>query len=117
VDLSIRRRLELTVADVDARRLQERFSRIDVSPIADVPERCPVRFGGEVRHQHRRPADSGRPLLSVAISDGSGTAQIIFTGRSRIHGLDVGRIVLVEGVARRQDGQLVTMNPAYTLLP
>ncbi len=41
----------------------------------------------------------------------------VFTGRSRISGLDAGRAVLFEGVGRRDHGQLVVVNPAYTLLP
>jgi RecG-like helicase len=116
VDLSLRRRLELTVAEVDSRRLQDRFAKIDVSQIVDVEERRPARFGGEVRSQHRRSAD-GQPLLRVTVTDGTGTAVAVFTGRSRISGLEVGRIVLLEGVARRDEGQLIVMNPAYTLLP
>jgi hypothetical protein len=41
----------------------------------------------------------------------------VFSGRSRILGIEAGRSILLEGVARRQRGQLVVFNPAYTLLP
>jgi hypothetical protein len=87
-----------------------------MSPIADVEERRPVRFGGEVRSQHRS-ARGSRPSLKVTINDGTGSAVAVFTGRSRIFGIEAGRAVLFEGVARRQNGQVIVYNPAYTLLP
>jgi hypothetical protein len=55
-------------------------------------------------------------LLRVAVSDGTGTALVVFTGRSRIRGFEVGRAVLFEGVGRREGDRLVVLNPAYTLL-
>lgn len=117
MELPLRRRLESSVAEVDARRLQDRFAKINVSTIADVAERLPARFGGEVRGQQRRPTEGRQPMIRVTVSDGTGTAVAVFTGRNRIHGLEVGRLVLFEGVARRTDGQVTVLNPAYTLLP
>jgi hypothetical protein len=114
-EVSFRDRLSRSIAELDARRLQERFVGVDVSAIADVVPRHPARFGGEVRSQHRSSA-GGRPMLKVAVSDGSGTALAVFTGRTRIGGLEAGRAILLEGVARRDGDRLVVMNPAYTLL-
>jgi hypothetical protein len=51
------------------------------------------------------------------VDDGTGSAVAVFTGRSRIFGIEAGRAILFEGVARRDGGQLVVYNPAYTLLP
>lgn len=113
---SLRSRLAETVVELDARRLQRRFEGVEVSAIADVVERAPARFGGEVRSQHRALA-RGRPVLRVTVSDGSGTAEVVFTGRTRISGLEAGRAVLFEGVGRRDHDRLVVVNPAYTLLP
>jgi len=113
---SLRERLALTVADIDARRLQRRFEGVEVSWIGDVVERRPARFGGEVRSQHRS-APAGRPMLRVTVSDGTGSAVAVFTGRTRIRGLEAGGAVLFEGVGRCERGQLVVINPAYTLLP
>lgn len=56
-------------------------------------------------------------MLRVTVSDGSGTAVAVFTGRTRIRGLEAGRATLFEGVGRRDGDQLVVLNPAYTLLP
>jgi hypothetical protein len=114
-DVSLRDRLSLSVAQLDAQRLQGRFAGIDVSSIAEVIPRRPARFGGEIRSQHRSAAD-GLPMLRVAVNDGSGTALAVFTGRRRIRGFEVGRAVLLEGVARRDGDRLVVVNPAYTLL-
>ena len=113
---SIDERLRGSVAELDARRLQKRFLGIDVSSIADVVERRPARFGGEVRSQHRSAA-GGRPTLRVTVHDGTGSAVALFTGRSRLRGLEAGRAVLFEGIGRRDHGQLLVVNPAYTLLP
>jgi RecG-like helicase len=109
-------RLAGSVADLDARRLQRRFNGVEMSSISDVAERCPVRFGGEVRSQHRS-SPGTHPMLRVTVNDGTGSAVAVFTGRSRVRGLDAGRAVVFEGVAHRERGQLVVVNPAYTVLP
>jgi hypothetical protein len=116
VEPELRERLVSSVVDVDARRLQRRFHGVEMSPIAEVEERRPARFGGEVRSQHRS-ASGSRPSLRVTVDDGTGSAVAVFTGRSRIFGIEAGRAILFEGVARRDRGQLVVYNPAYTLLP
>jgi len=112
----LRTRLAETVVEIDARRLQRRFEGVAVTNIADAPERAPARFGGEVRSQHRGVA-RGRPVLRVTVSDGTASAVAVFTGRTRIRGLEAGRAALFEGVGRRDGGQLIVVNPAYTLLP
>jgi RecG-like helicase len=115
-DSRLHERLSGSVAELDALRLQRRFQGVEMSSIGDVAERCPVRFGGEVRSQHRS-SPGNMPMLRVTVSDGTGSAVAVFTGRSRIFGLDAGRAVVFEGVAHRERGQLVVINPAYTLLP
>lgn len=113
---TLRERLAMSVPELDARRLQRRFEGVEVSRIVDVVERYPARFGGEVRSQQHASPESW-PILRVTVSDGTGTAVAVFTGRSRIRGLEAGCAVLFEGVARRERGHLVVLNPAYTLLP
>mgnify|MGYP001788504854 FL=1 len=116
LDSELQERLVGSVAELDSRRLQRRFQGVQMSPIGDVVERQPARFGGEIRSQ-RRSAPGSRPILWVTIHDGTGSAVAVFTGRSRIFGIEAGRAVLFEGVARRERGQVVVFNPAYTLLP
>ena len=70
-----------------------------ITPIAEAPERVPVRVGGEIRSQHRSSPDTCR-FLRVEIDDGSGSAMLAFTGRNRIRGIETGRAIVVEGVGR-----------------
>ena len=86
-----------------------------ITPIADAPERVPVRVGGEIRSQHRSSPDMRR-FLRVEIDDGSGSALLVFTGRNRIRGMETGRAIVVEGVGRVEKGRMMIWNPAYTLL-
>lgn len=108
---SVRSRIE----EIDAARLQERFAGLGLTAIADVQERRPIRLAGEIRG-HQRSAYGEPPRLAVTINDGSGTAVAVFHGRTRIRGLDSGRTVIIEGVGRREHGDLVVHNPAYTIV-
>lgn len=74
-----------------------------------------MRVGGEVQSFQVRPR-AGSPSLEITVSDGSGKAVAVFTGRRRIAGLDCGRGVLLEGAGRDERGRLVLLNPSYTLL-
>jgi hypothetical protein len=108
-------RLRRTAVAQDRRRLQARFAGVQITPIADAPQRVPVRVGGEIRSQHRSSPDARR-FLRVEIDDGSGSALLMFTGRNRIGGIETGRMIVVEGVGRVEKGRLMIWNPAYTLL-
>jgi hypothetical protein len=110
-----RERLSASAATLDALHLQERWVGVPVTQIAQVVERRPARFGGEVRSQWRS-AHGSAPALRVTITDGSGTAVLVFSGRSSIAGIESGRALLVEGVGRRTGQRLVVRDPAYTLL-
>lgn len=112
-DLSTRARS--SIEELDACRLQERFAGLGLTHIGEAPERQPVRLAGEIRGTRHSGYDDA-PLLAVTVDDGTGSALVVFSGRRRIRGLDAGRTVIIEGVGRRQRGQLVIHNPAYTLL-
>lgn len=111
----LRQRLTASVQQLDRARLQERYQGLDVTPIAEAPLRTPVRVGGEVQETRVVP-QAGSPSLRVTVDDGTGRATAMFSGRSRIPGLGLGKGVLLEGVARQEGGQLVLLNPSYTLL-
>ncbi|MEJ5254877.1 MAG: hypothetical protein WHS89_05960 [Acidimicrobiales bacterium] len=111
----IRQRLTATVQQLDQARLQERYQGLDLSPIGEAPLRVPVRIGGEVQEARMVPR-AGSPAVEVTISDGTGRATAVFTGRRSIHGVTLGRGIVLEGVARLERGRLVLLNPAYTLL-
>ncbi len=110
------KRLRASATELDAQRLQDRFTGLDVTPIADCPLRRPVRVGGEVKRVHMAPR-SGVPTVEIVITDGTADATALFTGRRSIAGMDHGRAVVFEGVARLDKGRPALVNPAYTLLP
>ena len=88
---------------------------VDVVAIREVPLRVPIRLVGEVTGL-RVVLRAGSSSLEVTINDGTGPALLVFTGRRRIAGIDPGRAVEVEGVARDDHGRVVLLNPKYTLL-
>ncbi|MGH9136074.1 MAG: hypothetical protein ACRD0G_03385 [Acidimicrobiales bacterium] len=102
--------------ELDQSRLQDRFCNLGITPIADAEARRPTRLCGEVLALQVVPR-AGSPWLEVTVGDGSSRAVAVFTGRTRIPGLDPGRGVVLEGVAGVEDGQLQLLNPSYTLLP
>ena len=59
---------------------------------------------------------SGRPVLVVRLDDETGSATIKWTGRREIGGIGLGRRLVIEGVATRDQGNLTFVNPSYTLL-
>ncbi|MCU1388999.1 MAG: hypothetical protein JWL72_2337, partial [Ilumatobacteraceae bacterium] len=40
----------------------------------------------------------------------------VFTGRRSIAGVENGRGIVIEGVAREERGRRIMLNPAYTLI-
>jgi len=87
-----------------------------IVPIADAPARRRVRVCGQVTRMRARPT-SGLPALAVSVTDESGTAVAVWTGRRAIGGIALGRRLAIEGVAVRRGDQLEFMNPEYILLP
>jgi hypothetical protein len=83
--------------------------------IADAPMRIPVRVTGEVQRQRVVPR-AGAPVLEVVLSDGTGDAVALFTGRRSLGGVETGRGLSIEGVAHLEHGERVFINPSYTLL-
>jgi hypothetical protein len=112
----VTKRFKQSLGDLDKARLQTRYCGIGLTNISDAPMREPVRLCGEVAAMQVVPR-AGSPSLEVTISDGTGRCVGIFTGRRHIGGLDPGRGVLFEGVGRKEQGRVVILNPAYTLLP
>jgi hypothetical protein len=112
----VARRPRASVEELDAARLQDRFEGLDATRINQCPVRCPVKISGEIKQVRISPR-SGFPALEVVVSDGSGEATAVFTGRRSLGGIHTGRGVVLEGVAHEERGRRVILNPAYTLLP
>lgn len=101
--------------ELHAEQLQQRFRHDGTTAIADAADRGRVTIRGEVAGLQVVPR-AGAPSLEVTVDDGSGRAVAVFTGRKRVGGLDPGRALEVDGMARREGRRLVLLNPAYTLL-
>lgn len=106
------RRLTAEDADLHAEALQTEGQRYDATPIAEAPERVPVRLHGTLQSVTLRPR-AGVPALEAELYDGTGTAYVVWLGRRRIAGIRAGASMVVEG---RLSNRTV-YNPAYELLP
>ena len=111
----LRSKLTQSIDDLEGQRLSSRLSDLGIQPIAEAPTRVPVLIAGEIQGLQVVPR-AGSPSLEVTISDGSGRAVAVFTGRRRLGGVDCGRRVLIEGVGRTDRGRMVLVNPAYTIV-
>jgi hypothetical protein len=112
---NLRRKLSQSMDDLEGARLQDRLRDLGVQPIAEAPTRTPVLLAGEIQGLQVVPR-AGSPSLEVTISDGSGRAVAVFTGRRRLGGVDCGRRVLIEGVGRTERGRMIVLNPSYTIV-
>lgn len=112
----LRRRLARSTDDLHTESLQRRFGGGgEATPIADAGDRGRLKVRGEVAALQVVPR-AGAPSVEVTVDDGSGQAVLVFTGRTKVAGVDPGRPVEIDGMARRERGRLVFLNPAYTLL-
>ena len=109
------KRLKVDAKTLDAERLQHRFEEVDATPIDDLVCRTRTRICGEVKRMRVAPRQ-GIPALEVVVSDGTGDAVAVFTGRRSIGGIEHGRALVIEGVAREERGRRIMLNPAYTLI-
>ena len=58
---------------------------------------------------------SGSPMLECTISDGTSSIGLVFFGRRRIAGIEIGAAIVAEGIAAEHRGRLVLLNPDYEL--
>jgi DNA/RNA endonuclease YhcR with UshA esterase domain len=89
----------------------------EVIPIGDVRWRQRTRVRGKVRALRVQPWDGGVATLECTLVDETGGLVVIFMGRRRIGGVNLGVTMEVEGMVIENRGRLAIMNPAYTLLP
>lgn len=78
--------------------------------IADCPSRKPIRVAGVVQRLTIRPREDS---MEAVISDGTGEATAMWTGRSNIPGLSLGRRVTLEGVLSKERERVRMVNPRY----
>lgn len=75
-----------------------------------------VRVCGTIRSVAIRP-QGNTPTVEAELYDGSGHLGLIWLGRRRIPGIEVGRMMIAEGRLTCPDGSTVIYNPEYQLLP
>ena len=111
----LREKFSRPIEDIESERLRDRVEDFGAVPIAEAPRRRPAVLVGEVQGLQVVPR-AGGTSLEVTIDDGTARAVAVFTGRSRLGGVSVGRRVVLEGVGRDEHGRLVILNPAYTIV-
>jgi hypothetical protein len=84
-------------------------------PIGAVAWRQRVSIEGKVRTLRVQPL-AGTATLECVVEDDSGTMSIVFLGRSKIPGIEVGTRLRAQGVAGDHRGRLAILNPVYQLL-
>ena len=75
-----------------------------------------VRVCGTVRSLSLRPRSTA-PALEAEIYDGTGHLTVVWLGRRRIPGVDVGTTMVVEGRLTCPNGEMRIYNPDYVLRP
>jgi len=82
--------------------------------IGDVVWRQRVRVTGRVEIMRVQPL-AGSPVLECTLVDDTGGISLLFLGRRRIAGVDVGSSLTAEGMVIEQRGRLAIINPLFRL--
>lgn len=96
----------------DARREAERTVAI---PIGQAVDRQRVAVKGRIESMVRQRRQRGS-WLEARLADESGAVTLVWMGRNEIPGVEVGRVMRVEGRIGVIDGVPHIFNPSYTLL-
>lgn len=94
----------------------ETVTEPESTPIGETQPRQQVCVCGKVIRMTARPT-AGQPALAISISDDTGTATAVWTGRREIGGITLGRRIAISGVPVMLGDHLEFTNPTYTLLP
>lgn len=110
-------------ADTDAEAAELRESAASAGCVdmcgCSLGQRAKLR--GIIRSVTTEPS-TALPRLEAVVSDGTGSARLVWLGRRRIVGIEPGRRVRIDGrvAARRENSdraEIVLYNPRYELLP
>jgi hypothetical protein len=85
-------------------------------PIGAVAWRGHVEVEGRVRTLRVQPLGDSSTLECV-LEDDTGVISLVFLGRSKIPGIDIGSRIRAEGTAGEHRGRLAMLNPVYQLRP
>lgn len=109
-------RLTRTHEETEAQELGTKIEDVGADPIAECTRGQKARVCGTIRSLALRP-QSASPALEAELFDGSGHLRLIWLGRRRIPGIEVGQTIVVEGRMTCPDGDLTMYNPMYLLQP
>jgi hypothetical protein len=113
------RRLTTPVSELDRTRLRDFCSKVDgATCIAECQPRSDVTVVGEIANVRIVPKPDGSSWLEATVKDGTGSLVVMWTGRTHIAGIAVGRRLMVtgRGAPTGRGGRLVVLNPRYELL-
>ncbi len=86
-----------------------------VTPIGDVRWRTHARVRGFIRSMRVQPwADVAS--LECVVTDDSGGILLVFLGRRRVAGIELGREIVAEGMVGQSRGYLAVLSPDIELL-
>lgn len=103
-------------SDSEADDLQADSVDAGATPIKTCERGDKVTACGILRSVVIRPR-AGVPALEAELYDGSGTLSLVWLGRRRISGIEVGRSLVVEGRLTCEGDQSTLFNPRYRLRP
>jgi hypothetical protein len=84
-------------------------------PIGDLAWRRPARIRGRVRSLRVQPWADVATLEAVVV-DETGGVVLVFLGRRRVAGLELGRTVIASGMVGQSRGYLAMLNPTLELV-
>lgn len=88
-----------------------------VIPIGDARWREQVKVAGRVKAIRIQPWADQVASLELTLADGTGGITVVFLGRRKLGGVDLGSHLVAEGMTSEHHGLLTMLNPAYQLLP
>ncbi len=84
-------------------------------PVAEVQPRQRARVAGRVRAV-RVPTSTVSPSLECTLDDSTGRLTLVFLGRRKIAGVEIGTCLAAEGTVQEHRGRLTMINPDLVLL-
>ena len=108
-------RFTASETDLAAAEEQEAAARNGGTLCEQLPVRRRARVCGVLRSVTLQPR-GGMSTVQAELFDGSGTVVLVWLGRRRIAGVEVGRRLRAEGMVVADDGRRVIFNPRYELL-
>jgi hypothetical protein len=104
------RRIDISASDVVTAASPD-----TTEPIDKARWRSRIRATGTVKALQVQQTETG-PSLGCEIGDEAGSLLLVFPGRRRIPGIELGARVLVEGMVGRWRRRLAILNPYYELV-